>query len=192
MAFILLILLSQNKSKFVSQADSLFYYGRKQEDPLKAMEYYKKIISEHNKTPFSDSALMRIALFNYVLGDYKGAIDYFKKLINSKYEAISESAKYWLNMCYISIGDSSKVVKEEKKEKKYVYAIQIGAFKEEKFAIEYMKKFKDEGFDVYILKMDELFKVFVGKFTDKESAQKELGRLKEKNYTGFIQYICLP
>lgn len=192
MAFILLILFSENKSKFLSQADSLFYLGRKQENPLKAMEYYKKIITDYSKTPFSDSAIMRIALFNYVLGDYKGAIDYFKKLSNSKYETIKEGAKHWLNLCYYSIGDSSKVVIKDVKENKFVYAVQIGAFKEEKFAYEYMKKFKDEGFNVYIVKIDELIKVFIGKCPDRECAQKELNRLKEKNYTGFIQYICLP
>lgn len=191
MDFILIFLVFSGESKFLSPADSLFYLGRKQEDPLKAMEYYRKIISEFNKTPFSDSATMRVALFNYVLGDYNGAIDNFKKLINSKYKTISESAKYWLDLCYFSIGDSSKLRRDDTKENKF-YAIQIGAFKEEKYALEYMKRFKEEGFEPYIIKMDNLIKVFIGKYPDKESARRELERLKEKNYTGFIQYICIP
>ncbi len=167
----------------------MVYLARKQEDPIKGMEYYSKIISNYAKSPFSDSAIMRIALFNFAVGDYRNGIEMFKKLSKSKYTSIKISANYWLNMCYVAIGDTTKIVE---KENKFVYAIQIGAFREEKFAIEYMKKFKEEGFEPYILKMDELYKVFIGKFPNKEFAKKEMEKLKEKNYKGFIQYICLP
>uniref|UniRef100_A0A7C4Y4F5 SPOR domain-containing protein n=1 Tax=candidate division WOR-3 bacterium TaxID=2052148 RepID=A0A7C4Y4F5_UNCW3 len=178
---------------FLSPADSLFNIARKEEDPLKAMEIYRRIISDYSKTPFSDSSILRIGMFDFVLGDYKGTINTLNLLLKSKDETIVESAKYWISLCYITIGDTSKSLEWKKKEKKnFVYAIQIGAFREERFAKEYMKKFRDEGYDAYIVKIGELIKVFVGKFPDKASAQEELKRLKENNYIGYIQYICLP
>ena len=67
-----------------------------------SIPYLEKYYSAFNNN-ISPTNLYQMAYANYKIGNYKKAINYFKKIEDTK-DAMSQSANYHLAMCYIKVG----------------------------------------------------------------------------------------
>lgn len=71
-------------------------------------------------------------------------------------------------------------------EGKELFHVQAGAFKDKKLADCLSRVLKDKGFDVFVKKVGEDYKVQVGAYSMKSNAKSELQRLQREGYEGFI------
>lgn len=79
---------------------------------------------------------------------------------------------------------------EEKKPTKVMYKVQVGAFKQKKYADEMLAKVKKAGFkDAYITHIDGWMKIQTGAYTYKKNAEKMLEKVKKAGFDAFITEI---
>lgn len=76
--------------------------------------------------------------------------------------------------------------KEEPKEEKYIYRVQVGAYSVKQNAEIMLARVKASGFDGFIKRIDGWYKVQVGAYSVKQNAQNMLAKLAQAGYNGFI------
>ena len=69
-----------------------------------------------------------------------------------------------------------------KKESKKYYRVQLGAYREKKWADELLKKVIADGFDAFVVKIDDWYKVQVGAFEQEKNAKAFLEKIKGAGY----------
>lgn len=67
-----------------------------------------------------------------------------------------------------------------------IYRVQTGAFKIRQNADTQMEAILEEGFDAYMVKVDNLYKIQCGAFRVKANAEKLVGELDQKGFDAFI------
>ena len=67
-----------------------------------------------------------------------------------------------------------------------MYRVQCGAYKNKSNALELEKKLKKDGFDTYVVKVDDLYKVQCGAYKNKSNAVDLAKKLDKKGYNTFI------
>lgn len=150
----------------------LYWAARVKSDPVKAIEYYRKIIFEHHENSFTIEALYNIAQYYYAAEDYSEAVKSYNEII-SKYPS-SEYAKLALEW--------------EKGISSLAY-IQIGAFSEKHNAVklaEYTENtlYKNSPIIVPIQVFEEssLYKVKIGPFLSEDMAKEFISTNKVKGF----------
>lgn len=180
------------RTSFNSPAESLYYMALKITDPLKAVKIYRDIAVKYPETPQADSSIFRIAMFYYIQGDYSQSAETFQNIIKKgASSSLYEKSRYWAWKCYRILGkdelakniqrDKTKSSKREGK-----YTIQMGAFKQVKWAENMYQRLKILGYDAFIKKGSKLIKVYVGGFATRDEAKEVLKELKERGFEGFI------
>lgn len=71
-------------------------------------------------------------------------------------------------------------------ESKYLYCVQVGAFKKYTNAVSYKEKLAKDGYTGFVVKVGDFYKVQVGAFAHSINASKLLDELKQKDYVGFV------
>ncbi len=67
-----------------------------------------------------------------------------------------------------------------------IYRVQAGAFSSKENAENLAKDLESDGFDTYIVEIDDLYKVQVGAFSDVDNAENLANKLENKGYNTFI------
>lgn len=72
-------------------------------------------------------------------------------------------------------------------ERKYVYRIVAGSYKEKKNATNQVTNLKKKGIDSFIIREGGLYKIVAGSYNEQRNAKRQLDRLKDKGIETFIQ-----
>ncbi|HDI82563.1 MAG TPA: tetratricopeptide repeat protein [candidate division WOR-3 bacterium] len=180
------------KTAFKTPAESLYYRAIQITEPLKAIKIYRDIAVKYPDTPQADSSLFRIAMFYYIQKDYRQAATTFKNIINKGEKSpLYERAGYWAWKCYRILGEKKLAEQIKKGEQTKTtprgkYTIQMGAFKDMRWAENMYQRLKLLGYDAFIKKSPTLIKVYVGGFSTRDEAKDVLKELKNKGFEGFI------
>lgn len=81
-------------------------------------------------------------------------------------------------------------IDEEEKEvveRKYVYRVVAGAYKEKKNATTQVTNLKKKSVDSFIIREGGLYKVVAGSYNEQRNAKRQVNRLKDKGIEAFIQ-----
>jgi len=159
------------------------------EDGVEAMNKYTQIFTQHPENQYADAALYRTFSYYYSLGIYKKADGLLSKLKNeypnSPYIKAADRTLPSEDIYYKSKEEYepvSKPIREVVAEKRY--SIQAGAFLNKTNAENLKKKFEKDGYYSSIFPKEVggslLNVVIVGKFGNKDEAQKQLGVINKK------------
>lgn len=72
-------------------------------------------------------------------------------------------------------------------ERKYVYRIVAGSYKEKKNATNQVTNLKKKGIDSFIIREGGLYKIVAGSYNEQRNAKRQVNRLKDKGIETFIQ-----
>lgn len=72
-------------------------------------------------------------------------------------------------------------------ERKYVFRIVAGSYKEKKNATNQVTQLKKKGIDSFIIREGGLYKVVAGSYNEQRNAKRQVDRLKDKGIETFIQ-----
>ncbi|HHE04793.1 MAG TPA: hypothetical protein ENL19_01865 [candidate division WOR-3 bacterium] len=197
--FIIFLILSETSVKSISspEAESLYALATNMENPLKAMEIYRKLVVHYPDLAYADSSMFRIGMFYYIMNDYSQALKSFKIIEKKgKDSPLFKKVRFWIGVCYSLLGDSVKAAKykkgeEPKKEGEGCFAVQVGAFRVKTWANNLMQRLKLAGFEPFQMKSKSgLMKVMVGRFKNREDAVLALDALNARGFEGFILNLC--
>ena len=158
-------LLAYHNSKFVPYA--LYYLGRMATTGDSACEYYTKILADYKDSNIADNALLHIAKYYYILGDYKMAKDLLKRLI-FEYPR-SELRKEAVRLLRLI------------SRPKMFYGIQVGAFRSEQSAKNFSLVYKKQGLPAWIFH-NGLYKVIIGRYSTPDEARHIKERYKLEGF----------
>lgn len=188
-----------------------FSKGKNEYDGMKALEHYRRVLT-FPQSPCADSALFRISLFYYLVEDWRQAENIFtiflKKYPNS---SLVPKVRFWLGNIYLLRGDTvkafsyldegkgilSRIEKEKIRRGKEVYAIQIGSFREKKWAELRKEEFEKKGYEVRIVEWNRngevWYRVVIGSYDTREDAARDMKKIKEKEgISAWITRIWIP
>lgn len=83
-------------------------------------------------------------------------------------------------------GIVSEEKKEEPKEEKIIYRVQVGAFKIKDYALNYLDKVRASGFEGYIVKYNEIYRIQIGAFAKRKNAEDFEKRAQDAGYDAFV------
>ncbi|MCD5383220.1 tetratricopeptide repeat protein [candidate division WOR-3 bacterium] len=145
----------------------MFYIANLTVDPQEAIAYYRDIVELYPRSRVADNALMRIASYHYIIGEYLRADSIFA-IITVEYPDgdCAKEANRWRDII-------------RQFETKLIFAIQIGAFtqKENAEGLAILHQNANIVFDGL------LYKVRIGRFRTREDAVKFR---EESKIDGFI------
>jgi len=154
-------------------------------DPLVAAEYYRQIAQEAPNTPYADSALFRIGMLYYLLGDFERTINHFEIIYKKGGKSTLYSKTcYWLKFCYENIGDSIKA-REIIRKNKNLFSDEVDTkTTTEQTNTETKKLIQQTGKQQKRL---EYHTIQLGAYEDKKWLEYFLGKLKENDVEYFIK-----
>lgn len=188
-------------------AEKTYYTGVLQKNPLSGMRYFEKVISKYGNSVWADSALYRIGMYYYTMEDLDQTIHFLNLIIKRHPNSpLKPLCNFWLGTVYLLRGDtatasqylqkttpSSKegilsridiknIVGENTKE---VYTVQIGAYKELRWAKNRQNEMQKKGYNAEIHPVSNeegktIFKLTIGRFSTREEALSLMKTLKEK------------
>ncbi|RKZ26553.1 hypothetical protein DRQ20_02655 [bacterium] len=188
-----------------------FLKGKKEYDGMKALEHYRRVLTSPD-SPCADSALLRIGLFYYLVEDWRQAENtlniFLKRYPDSP---LAPKARFWLGNICLMRGDTAKaftyldegkgilsrIEKEKIKKGREVYAIQIGSFRERKWAELRREEFEKKGYQVRIVEWrrngEVWYRVVIGAYDTREEAAGDMKKIKEKEgISAWITKIWIP
>ncbi|MDI6840655.1 MAG: SPOR domain-containing protein [bacterium] len=168
----------------------LYWAGKLRKDQKEAISYYERILALYpNKVGIADSALYRIAQYYYAKGEYIEALKNYEKVVTSYPKGLcAKAAKEWIAIIYSFISPQAIRLVGDSANK---YAVQVGAFQEEKNAeklkeslsvILTLNEVKGKNLP-YIVNEDNYYKVMIGEFSSREDAKKFM---LENGLNGFV------
>jgi len=184
-----------------------YYTGVLQKDPLSGMGYFETVISKYENSPWADSALYRIGMYYYIMEDLDQTIHFLHLIIKRHPDSpLKPLCNFWLGTVYLLRGDTSTasqylqkttptseggilsridIKNIEDENTKEVYAAQIGAYRELKWAKNRQKEMKEKGYKAEIHTVSNggektIYKLTIGRFATREEAVGLIKTLKEK------------
>lgn len=118
----------------------------------------------------------------YVEAEFHDVPEYAKWIINNT-ELIGESICKGICAYF---GVAYKDVVDEAPSSVALYRVQVGAFSVKANADAMAEKIKAAGFNIYMVKVDNLYKIQVGAFSNKDNAYAMVEKLKAAGFDGFI------
>ncbi len=188
-------------------AEKAYYTGVLQKNPLSGMRYFEKVISKYGNSPYADSALYRISMYYYTMGDLDQTIHFLNLVIKRHPNTpVKPLCNFWLGTVYLLRGDTATasqylqkttsgseggilsridIKNIEGENTKEIYTVQIGAYKELKWAKNRQNEMQKKGYEAEIhpVSTEEgktIFKLTIGRFTSREEALSLMKTLKEK------------
>lgn len=78
---------------------------------------------------------------------------------------------------------------EKPVEQSVIYRVQVGAYKQKKYAENTLNKLEAAGYDGFLVQIDGLYKVQVGAFREKDYAKNMLAAVKKAGFDAFITEV---
>ena len=190
-------------------AQKVYYRGVIEKDPLKAMRFYEKVLSKYPDSPWADSSLYRIGMYYYTMQDINQTIHFLKLILKRHPESpMKPLCNFWLGTIYLLKGDTataSSYLKNtppsseggilsridikniEGENSKEVYAVQVGAYRELKWAEHRLDEMLKKGYSAEIHPIHKedgsvIYKITIGRFNTHEEALGLMKKLKEKEH----------
>jgi TolA-binding protein len=93
--------------------NSIYYLGRLESNPQRALELYTMVWEEYPKSDVADDALYEVAQYYYATGEYKTAIDKYRQLLSDyKRSELACKAQYWLGNALFAIKEFEPAIEE--------------------------------------------------------------------------------
>lgn len=134
----------------------MFYIANLSRDPEEAIGYYKNIIDSYPASTVVDNALVRLASYYYITGEYSKADSIYSKIISDYPDGdCIQEAKKWRDRIENFAATS-------------FFAVQVGAFKDSANAERLISAYPDVTTDIVF--NGTLYKALIGRFTSREEA----------------------
>lgn len=172
----------------------LYYYGELTTDIAKSVTLYRQIVNKYNDSPFYDNARYRLAKYYQMIDDTSEMTDMLQKLMYSQ-STLGDDALLMLIGYYESRGANKKAedyimqLNDQYPDSPYneyfkstgmshtkdiedYYTIQTGAYSSEDNASEQAAELRSKGYDAFVVKIQDLYKVMIGRFNDRTKAER--------------------
>lgn len=134
----------------------MFYIANLSRDPEEAIGYYENIIDSYPASTVIDNALVRLASYYYITGEYSKADSIYLKIISDYPDGdCVQEAKKWRDRIENFAATS-------------FFAVQVGAFKDSANAERLISAYPDVTTDIVF--DGTLYKALIGRFTSREEA----------------------
>lgn len=172
----------------------LYYYSELTTDIAKSVTLYRQIVNKYNDSPFYDNARYRLAKYYQMIGDTSEMTDMIQKLIYSQ-SPFGDDALLMLIGYYEGRGANKQAedyimqLRDQYPESPYneyfkstgmshtkdiedYFTIQTGAYSSEDNASRQAAEFRAKGYDAFVVKIQDLYKVMIGRFNDRTKAER--------------------
>ncbi|RLJ69845.1 FimV-like protein [Hydrogenivirga caldilitoris] len=153
-----------------------------------AERLFKTLISNNFKT---SEIYLNLARVYYETGDYEKAKESVKLVLEDKQASNLQRTQAYELLSRILVEEQRKSLRRNfvriKRKHEGKFGIQIAAFSTHQRAETLVEELKAKGLkELEILESSGIYKVIYGRFPDRETAQKELERLRKHQIYGFI------
>jgi tetratricopeptide (TPR) repeat protein len=160
-------------------------------DPEQAAASYMRLVVEYPGGPFTDRALLRLAMAADVRGDTEEAAEHYTRLARDHPASpLGDDARAWLREHPDALAASDDPVGERGETGSPpqagdgVFAVQLGAFSAPDGAEALADRARDAGFDVRTVRVDgdPFYRVRAGRFQDRTAAEQLRDRIRAAGF----------
>ena len=156
-------------------------------DPEQAAASYMRLVVEYPGGPFTDRALLRLAMAAELRGDTEEAAEHYTRLARDHPTSpLGDDARAWLgdHPDAVAASTASDGERGTTQAGDGVFAVQLGAFSAPDGAEALADRARDAGFDVRTVRVDgdPFYRVRVGRFQDRTAAEELRDRIRAAGF----------
>jgi len=180
-------------------AEVYYYLGRLSIEPDSALFYYTKLIQKHPTSRYTEIAFLEIAKIHIARENYRDAVVVLNELQKNFPDTnLKVETMFWLGVSYLGLKKTDEglsilknlqnsfpksvwaeratnIMPSKEENNKEYFTIQVGSYRNQKYAQKFAEEIKEKGFDAEIIeasvKGNLYYRVWVGKFLSLDKAK---------------------